>query len=193
VAPVRSGPADPYTVDDLATVPDDGRCHELIDGVLLTSPAPSWSHTRTAARVCILLATACPDGMEVLVPPMRVRRHKSTEVQPDVLVAHVTDLTPAYLPVPPVLAVEVVSPVTALLDRHLKRAVYESMGCPAYWILDPDEPSLQVLELDGHGRYAERATLTDGRRIPVTRPFPVIVSLVALGVLRAVAPAPVSE
>ena len=35
--PVRD---DGFTVDDLDEMPDDGRRYELVDGVLLVSPAP---------------------------------------------------------------------------------------------------------------------------------------------------------
>jgi hypothetical protein len=34
------GASTPFTVQDLAGMPDDGRRYELIDGELLVSPAP---------------------------------------------------------------------------------------------------------------------------------------------------------
>jgi hypothetical protein len=33
-------PGEPFTVDDLERMPDDGRRYELIDGMLIVSPAP---------------------------------------------------------------------------------------------------------------------------------------------------------
>ncbi len=36
----------PFTVDDLEGMPDDGNRYELIDGMLLVSPAPYWGTRR---------------------------------------------------------------------------------------------------------------------------------------------------
>jgi Uma2 family endonuclease len=40
-----------------------------------------------------------------------------------------------------VLAVEVLSPSGRLIDLNLKRAAYQRMGTPSYWVLDPDVPT----------------------------------------------------
>jgi hypothetical protein len=37
-----------------------------------------------------------------------------------------------------------------------KRARYETAGCPSYWVVDPDQPSITVWEIE-EGRYVERA------------------------------------
>ena len=50
----------PFTVDDLEGMPDDGNRYELIDGMLLVTPAPIIGHQRAAARLHLLLAAACP-------------------------------------------------------------------------------------------------------------------------------------
>jgi hypothetical protein len=39
-----------YTVDDLATFPNDGNRYELLDGVLLVTPAPNTAHQVIATR-----------------------------------------------------------------------------------------------------------------------------------------------
>lgn len=54
----------------------------------------------------------------------------------------------------------------------LKRALYEDSGVPSYWVVDPDEPSLLVLELE-HGRYVEKARVTGDTAADLTAPFPV--------------------
>ncbi|MGH3900000.1 MAG: Uma2 family endonuclease [Pseudonocardiaceae bacterium] len=76
-------------------------------------------------------------------------------MQPDVLVARFDELTDKNLLAAPVLAVEVLSPSGRLIDLNLKRAHYQRMGTPSYWVLDPDVPDLLVLELDADGRYQE--------------------------------------
>ena len=40
-----------YTVDDLEHFPDDGNRYELLDGVLLVTPAPAASHQVVASRL----------------------------------------------------------------------------------------------------------------------------------------------
>ncbi|RFU42496.1 Uma2 family endonuclease [Actinomadura logoneensis] len=73
----------------------------------------------------------------------------------------------------PLLAVEVVSAASRATDLGPKRDRYERAGVPAYWIVDlrGGEPCFQVFELDGSGRYAERALVTWGRSAKLTVPF----------------------
>lgn len=62
----------------------------------------------------------------------------------------------------------------ALNDRNTKKAHYERLGVPSYWLLNPVQPgALEVHELDERGRYQLMATVT-GDEISVARqPFPV--------------------
>ena len=59
----------PFTVTDLDKVPDDGRRYELVDGVLMVSPAPSVQHQHVLARLLVLLDVACPPRVFVLPGP----------------------------------------------------------------------------------------------------------------------------
>jgi Uma2 family endonuclease len=83
------------------------------------------------------------------------------------------DFTERSLPLPPVLAVEVLSPSTAIHDVNTKKAVYERLGVPSYWVIDPDGPWLKVFELDAEGRYQEIAKAAGGEAFDAERPFPV--------------------
>ncbi len=40
--------------------------------------------------------------------------------------------------------IEVLSPTTARYDRHTKRRLYQEVGIPFYWIVDPDEKLVEV-------------------------------------------------
>jgi len=42
------------------------------------------------------------------------------------------------------LTMEVLSPATARYDRHTKRRLYQEVGIPFYWIVDPDEKLVEV-------------------------------------------------
>ena len=175
----------PFTVHDLEGMPDDGRRYELIDGELLVSPTPGLRHQTVGLRLYRLLDDACPDDLYVLAAPFAVQTDISNEVQPDVLVARFDDLTDKNLPTAPVLAVEVLSPSGRLIDLNLKRAAYERMGTPSYWILDPDVPDLLVLELDAHGRYQEATRVAGDQVFEAHQPFTVrVVPTELLGRLR---------
>jgi len=167
----------PLTVDDLQALPDDGHRYELIDGTLLVTPAPAWGHQSVQLALATLLESHRPRGLRVLVAPFEVQLAMDTAVQPDVLVARYDDLRAKNLPTAPLLAVEVASPSTVLVDRNLKRATYERFGIPSYWLLDPDpdSPRLTVLELDATGHYVEVASIAGDEEFTAERPFGVTV------------------
>lgn len=169
----------PLTVADLAEVPDDGHRYELIDGVLLVSPAPRRRHQRAVGRLFIALTTACSEAFEVLPAPFDVVLSESTLVQPDVLVARRADLTEANLPAAPVLAAEVLSPSTRLFDLNTKKARHEVAGTRHYWVVDPDRPSLTAWELQDGG-YVQVAHVEGAQVFRTDRPFPVEVTPDAL-------------
>ena len=53
-------------------------------------------------------------------------------------------------------------------------ATAEAAGVSAYWLVDPDIPSLTVLHLED-GRYVEHAVVTGSERYTATVPCPVTV------------------
>lgn len=163
----------PFTVADLEAMPDDGNRYELIDGMLIVSPAPGWAHQEMGLTVYVVLRESCPREYRTMAAPFAVQTAFDSEVQPDVLVTRYADLTPKHLPVPPLLAVEVASPSTALHDRNTKKAFYERIGVPAYWLLDPVEPgSLSAFELTDSG-YRQLAHVAGDEPFDAQRPFPV--------------------
>lgn len=162
----------PITRAELDAMPDDGRRHELLDGVLLVTPAPAPRHQVAVSRLNRLLGSVCPAGLEVLVAPLDVVLSDDTVLEPDVLVARFADLTERDLPKPPLLAVEVLSPSTRRYDLLLKRSRYEAAGTPSYWVVDPDEPSVTAWELRD-GAYAEAGRASGDEALELALPFPV--------------------
>jgi Uma2 family endonuclease len=156
-------------------MPDDGRRDELVDGVLLVTPSPGWPHQAMGGALGMLLVQACPPELRVLMGPFAVRPDPHNELRPDLLIARYDDLTMECLPVAPVLAVEVLSRSTELVDRNLKRAAYARLGVSSYWLLspEPNAPSITTLELGQDGEYHEVGTATGAETLQVSRPFPI--------------------
>jgi Uma2 family endonuclease len=155
-------------------MPDDGHRYELIDGMLVMTPAPVRIHQRVVAGIYRLLFAAAPPELEVLFAPFDVVLSDDTIIQPDVLVARRDDFTQRDLPKAPLLAVEVLSPSTRRYDLMLKFSRLEAAGCPSYWVIDPDTPELIAWELRD-GAYAQVAKATGDEVARLTLPYEVSV------------------
>lgn len=163
----------PLTRTDLQAMPDDGHRYELIDGTLVVSPAPSFRHQRAVGKLHLLLEAGCPEGLIVMLAPFAVGLADDTEVQPDLLVAPRSAFTARDLPgPPPLLAVEVLSPSTRRIDLLLKRDRLQAAGVGSYWLIDPDAPSVTVLE-ERDGCYEQVAHVVGDEAVEVAQPYPV--------------------
>jgi Uma2 family endonuclease len=161
----------PFMVSDLDRMPDDGRRYELVDGVLIVSPAPTNQHQYVLSELLFTLRQVCPAALAVMVGP-GVMMSVSTELIPDLVVTHAENLAGAKLEVPPLLVAEVRSPSTAVFDLNTKKAVYERFGIQSYWIVVPDvkTPELIAFELHG-GRYEQVARVSGDEAYAAGRPF----------------------
>jgi len=171
---VTTLPRRPLTVADLDTMPDDGHRYELINGTLIVTPAPSVRHQIVCGELFALLRASCPPHLRVLTAPLDVVLGESTGVQPDLLVARRQDFTATNLPAAPLLAVEVLSPSTQLVDLNLKKAAYEQAGVASYWVVDPSEPRLYGWELQD-GAFVQVADVAADDAWTAEAPFPLTV------------------
>lgn len=167
-------PLRPLTRADLEDLPDDGHRYELIDGVLIVSPGPRIGHQRVVGNLYVLLRAGCPAELEVILAPFAVALADDTEVQPDLIVAPSAQFTDTELPGAPLLAVEVLSPSTRRVDLLLKRDRFQAAGLASYWLVDPDEPSVVVLELRD-GTYVEVARAVGEQACRVEQPYPLTI------------------
>jgi Uma2 family endonuclease len=132
-----------WTVEQLATLPDDGQRYEIIDGELYVTPSPAYRHQYAVLDLATSLqAYLKPLGLGVALPaPADVEFSRRTVVEPDVLVVPLSagrrprDFAEAGRLL---LAVEVLSPGTAARDRGVKRELYQRQNVPEYWIVDLD-------------------------------------------------------
>jgi Uma2 family endonuclease len=136
-----------YTVEDLERFPDDGVRYELLDGILLVTPAPRAVHQVVASRIQMALANALsPDRIAHVVGPGAVSVPPRTQLQPDVLVypsrfapsvdwAEVTEHW---------LAIEVLSRSSRFYDRVIKRDAYFALGVMQVWLVDVADGAVEV-------------------------------------------------
>lgn len=165
----------PLTVADLDEVPDDGHRYELVDGVLVVTPAPGFNHQAVVGSLYSLLKGARTPEAFVMMAPFDVVLSDDTLVQPDLLVAPRAAFGAKNLTVPPLLAVEVLSPSTRGFDRLLKLERYARAGVASYWIVDPDELRLTVFELSD-GAYTQVAEIVGDEEWTAASPYPVSIT-----------------
>jgi Uma2 family endonuclease len=159
-----------FTARDREDFPDDGNRYELIDGSLIVTPSPMTRHQSIVGEFYLLLRAACPSQMRVLLSPYDVAISDNTVMQPDLLVADKAAFGEKNLPGAPLLAIEVLSLSTRLIDLGLKRSRYEVARCPSYWTVDPDGPSVTAWELRD-GAYVEVGQATGDQTLRLERPF----------------------
>ena len=140
--------------------PDDGRRHEIIDGDHYVNPAPSTYHQTVSRRLQYQLYTQIELAGRGVVydAPVDVQLTDHDIVQPDlvvVLAPRTQMITPTKIKGIPDLLVEILSPSTASHDATLKKQLYERVGVAEYWIVDPDNHTLDQLVL-ADGRYERR-------------------------------------
>lgn len=169
-----------WTRDDLAALPDDGNRYEILDGALLVTPAPSYSHQVCVFALYQQLALACPPHLRVLGAPFDVIVGACDVTQPDLLVAARDRFDADGLRALPELVVEMLSPSTRRIDLTAKLRRYERAGIPAYWVADPDELTLTAYELSGAGgpeqRYHQVAHVTGEATWTARTPYEVAIT-----------------
>lgn len=172
----------PFTYEDLDAMPDDGYRREVIGGSLVVTPSPTGGHQRVTGKLYALLQAAETPATMAMVAPYDWRLPDGGCVQPDAMVVRREDFRrdgPLPAGAVPLLVVEVLSPGNRSQDSLLKRDLYQRLGVPAYWIVDPSLPSLLALRLV-EGRYEVEAEAESSDTFSTAWPFPVEVTLADL-------------
>ena len=127
---------------------------ELIEGhPIAMSPAPTPRHQKVSAKIISLLSGAleksrCKECSVYNFIDYKVE--EDTILQPDVLIV-CGEITKKYLDFPPALVVEILSPATALKDRHTKLEIYQQKEIKYYLIVDLDKEVIEKHEIkDGN-------------------------------------------
>ena len=143
-----------YTIADLEQFPNDGNRYELLDGVLLVTPAPSYAHQIIVSRLQLRLAQAVViPGNGQVVGPGVITIPPKTQLEPDILVhpdrypidSKWEDIDEHWL------AVEVSSRSSRVYDREFKRDAYIALGVHEVWLVDRWNKEVEVSRTRGSG------------------------------------------
>ena len=178
-----------WTYEEFMALPEGGPVrYEIIDGDLCMTPSPVTRHQKISINLSGIVwnfLRTNPLG-KVYASPVDVvfSQEPPQVVVPDlvfVAAEHLSLITEKNLQGVPDLLVEILSPTTATIDRRVKHSLYERVGVPEYWIVDPERNSVQVFRLSG-GRYAPalefglgdrlETPLLPGLSIPLSDVFP---------------------
>ncbi|MGB3309076.1 MAG: Uma2 family endonuclease [Nodosilinea sp.] len=169
---------------------DDGteNLYELFNGELIEVPPESGFNVEIATLLLIEFARQVGyrqvrgHGLELEVRGEPKNRYPDLTV----IYAEQVDLLRRRNTVrismgPPILVAEIFSPgeVQRNRDDIAKRSQYQDLGIPEYWIIDPQEATVLVLELRD-GVYGEAATFRGGERVRSPQLGPLDVAAQAL-------------
>lgn len=132
------------TAEELLALGGDGR-RELVDGVLREMSPAGRNHGKVALAAAVMLdeyrrehggeAYAAETGFVLGRDPDTVRAPDAAYLGPERVRA--VGSTPSYIPGPPDLAVEVVSPGDTYSEVHEKALAWVAAGCGVVLVVDP--------------------------------------------------------
>lgn len=169
------------TYDNYSDLPNDRNRYEILDGELWVTPTPSTKHQRISSRLHFVLTQHVLANQlgDVYAVPTDVILAPTTVVQPDLIFIGNDRrgiVTERAIEGPPTLVIEILSVTTRRTDRQTKAQLYAKHGVPHYWLIDPDQQSVEAYELAGDQynlvvktQYAEpfNPTLFPGLSIPL--------------------------
>lgn len=148
-----------YTFADCLTWDEDARI-ELVEGEAVMMAPPSRIHQEILTELTRQLANFLEGkSCKVYPAPFAVRLFEqdgdspddvNTMVEPDIsVVCDKNKLDKRGCKGAPDMIVEILSPSTRRHDRLVKLDLYQRAGVREYWIVSPDEKTVQVLLLEG--------------------------------------------
>jgi Uma2 family endonuclease len=131
------------TYDEYCLLPNDRNRYEILDGELSVTPAPATRHQTVLGNLYRFLGKLFVAPTDLILAP-------TTVVQPDLIFIggdrrHI--VTERAIEGSPTLVIEILSPTTHRTDRVTKAQLYAKHNVPHYWLIDPDQRTLEVYEL----------------------------------------------
>jgi Uma2 family endonuclease len=154
---------------DVESMPDDGNRYELIDGELHVSSAPGFIHQTVVMNIAMAVGDYLrqhPIGR--IVPGVGVIFDDYNGVIPDLVFATHERMRKALgggrFRAAPEIVIEILSPGVSneRRDPHVKLALYAARGVDEYWIVDPENRSVEIHRRDVAGKLAFDSSVLQG-------------------------------
>ncbi len=147
-------PPKKLTYQDYLLLPEEpGYHYEILEGMLIKEPSPNVIHQRVSRRLQRILEDyfwqVDPEG-EIFDAPLDVTFHDITVVQPDLFYVcgeQKVIVKDTRIDGPPTLVVEVLSPSSRRRDRLQKLRIYQGVQVQHYWLVNPEEKTLECFSL----------------------------------------------
>ena len=150
-----------YTFADCLTWGEDERI-EIVDGEAVMMAPPTTAHQLISGEMFRQLANYLEGKKCRAIPaPFAVRLFEKdgdspedvdTMVEPDIsIVCDSSKLDKHGCKGAPDIVVEILSPSTQRHDRLVKLGLYQRAGVREYWIVNPEDQTVQVMLLDDGG------------------------------------------
>ncbi len=133
------------TAAEFLLLPDDGKRHELIDGVHYVTPSPNLFHQELLGRLYLAIGnflTTHHHLGQVFLSRLDVVLSEHDVVEPDLLFVAGDQqqiLTEKNVQGAPALAIEILSPSTRKRDEEVKRRLFDERGRPRVLDCRPQE------------------------------------------------------
>ena len=150
-----------YTFADVLTWNENERI-EIINGEAVMMAPPSRVHQEISGEIFRQLANylegkkcrvyAAPFAVRLFERDVEAPEDVDTMVEPDLSVVCDSDKLDKYgCKGAPDVVIEILSPSTQRHARLVKLGLYQRAGVREYWIVNPEDQTVQVMLLDGGG------------------------------------------
>lgn len=160
-----------WTYTDYRELPADGKCYQIVKGVLYMVPSPNFYHQKISRNIEFALWNYVEKKNlgEVIYAPMDVILTETDVVQPDILFVakeRLEIIQERGILGAPDLVIEILSPSTEKIDRELKKNLYERHGVYELLIVDPREKNIHQFVLE-QGKYRDLGVFTLKDELPL--------------------------
>lgn len=181
-----------HTLQNYLERPDNER-YEIIHGEVIKMTLPPTIHQKVRMDIAMPIANFLHDkSSEIFFVPFAARLFEqqddtpdkvNTVVEPDIMIiCDPTRLDDYGCKGAPDMVIEILSPSTMHHDRIVKFELYRRAGVREYWIVDPQNQSVEVYlrdennDLSPHEVYTRgdtaKVTVLDGCTVELAKVFP---------------------